>query len=1374
MSISCSIIPQVFNKDHEIVDSNLFKDLLSILGDRSKTVEIYEKTKTASFRNWFGASGVVDENDEPLLKDGIITNSKGDTVSVLPLAPTSFQESVKEFKTKYKIQPSYSNFQTVKKIIDSARVNDKYELIRFGYKILDSGTYQITTSEAQVVAMNKILPVNKNGEEFYNSIEEATDELVSLKTVSGILNHLISNGKNDLVKSTAKLLLNNFNKVSFIQLNLVTDREAEFLGRFFYGSGKIELNLGLIDRNSKEEYHETLLHELLHAFTTSTLSNPKTEAEIKFAKTIKRIYDSIKESKMINDYGLTDHYEMVSEIMSNPKFVKELRKAKPSIFKKIIDAIREFLGFPIETNDEAIVELISTITNFINNDAQPSLIEGDLTVLNKLTTITDYTSAKEDLSKEEVELLKIHKEVVYAISKNNTELRKIKREHDAVKSALIQVGQFYDTHPTLVDFEDKMAEVEEKNKDLQDKLPDLGAEKVLDHIDDYNELANILMDRMDVTNYDITKPEDIKLLSENFRFLESINNTGSNYVRIFSRETKERAEDLKLELMDKVGEYVKTLTDYTNLEGTDIDEVTLDVLRKPANDVNILEFFFNGFGDYPRLEAQLIHSKVIQAKSNARLKTIRQTSEILEELHKLKEWSKKNIKDLNKLKKTYELLVEPTFRGRLDLVKPYNQTYYRDMNKAFKDLRGTPVEAALGKAWLRTYYYNSFNNPHYENSRYTYIKSQPELLEFYDFFKKTVQQGYDQLPPWMENSNEEKIPNLVKNLTFDYLAILQNAAKRKFSVPAILEALGTILFGQGEAEFYDMNGELLRKVKHRELTKDDIRTRMVREIRADKKSSDLGQILYQFVSFTNEYAEMSHILPEVRLIESVASSKGYISNGLSVADIYKSESSNMSKAMDMYIDAQVTGNDSKKFGRLRLGYVYDENGNKIGENVVAFSDFIVNMIKYTRLLYLGLNPFSALNNITVGLINDLIEASGGEHFTKSELGHAIRIYWGGRFSKDSKFMKLIDLIQPIQETSEHEDRQKVSLMNPGQKITDNMFIMQSKGEDFVQSVPMIAYLLHKQVECTDGKKRSLWDLFSVNPNTNKLKFDKNLAGFEYSELLKNKDREQILLINRKIHGNYSRDNASVFQPYVMYQAVMLFKKWVPQALLVRLQKKRYDYILGKDVEGRFRTVMNVLIKEGGVYQYPVYIMRSWLGMQARLNDPRPLSENEKANIKKVFSEILIFMSLVVLQKIVAPPDDEDDEGIIPDISMWDSKKEFNQWKGPMAFVFKGFIEQINRASNDVSNFWQPTFYTGLIENFPLTKASLGLMDVFLQLLLQINPATPDKKLEFRSGPRKEENKLINKVVDATPILKQANKARLTGKKTYAELTYKGK
>lgn len=73
--MDCNVIPLIKNKQGELVQSKLFKDLLIVTKDREEAKRTYYLVRTDNFKSWFGdwennpgeSSKIVDENGEPSL-----------------------------------------------------------------------------------------------------------------------------------------------------------------------------------------------------------------------------------------------------------------------------------------------------------------------------------------------------------------------------------------------------------------------------------------------------------------------------------------------------------------------------------------------------------------------------------------------------------------------------------------------------------------------------------------------------------------------------------------------------------------------------------------------------------------------------------------------------------------------------------------------------------------------------------------------------------------------------------------------------------------------------------------------------------------------------------------------------------------------------------------------------------------------------------------------------------------------------------------------------------------------------------------------------------------------------------------------------------
>jgi len=107
-----------------------------------------------------------------------------------------------------------------------------------------------------------------------------------------------------------------------------------------------------------------------------------------------------------------------------------------------------------------------------------------------------------------------------------------------------------------------------------------------------------------------------------------------------------------------------------------------------------------------------------------------------------------------------------------------------------------------------------------------------------------------------------------------------------------------------------------------------------------------------------------------------------------------------------------------------------------------------------------------------------------------------------------------------------------------------------------------------------ANRNRLWDMVYVEDGV--LKF-KNEAGVDVKTLVSN-TRQRIIEINNASHGNYSKDNSSVFENNILFQAGMVFKKWLPYMVRNRFMAERYNYKTGQTDKGFYLSTYDGISK----------------------------------------------------------------------------------------------------------------------------------------------------------------------------------------------------
>jgi len=1328
MSNFCAVIPQVYNKEGDLVDSKLFTDLLAYTKnnrDEAKRYYVFAMSNKNNFAD-------TNELGEPDLKTVVYFLDK--------------------------MNKDNSHFLSAKELLDLFPNADANEAL-------------------QVVIDNSTKP---------------------------------------FVQQIAGLLQANLDKLPNSTFVVNSDFTSNWLGRYYNNNGRVELNAYFTNNLTiaKEDFYAAIVHEYVHAFTLSALDNPTTAEEIEFSKQIEVAYNAYKRTSDSELYGFTNHYEFVAELMSNENFFRSLGTKNQSILQKITNAIKQFLG--LKTADQkAVDKLIWDVATFIQDSSNPSLISGNGTVkvLNKraegvISQINTYASEKykntadSSLPASEIFMLQLHKKIKFkigSINKSIGDLNKVLKtaelNHARNIRTLYNNGEPTDnSNPNFVNevsrYEAEIApvlsEVTDKTNyknSLNSLLSDL--ETTTDITQDeanYIKLAVTQLDEIETRlgNYDLDSSEGQKQLAEDYLFTRLVEKS-----RIPSLQ--EPASNLSNELLKNISTYISNISEeYLNTSGLANPSINIDDILKNTEDITLLAKVFEGFGDYPRLEAQLIHSITMSGKEKARLDSLKVGQDIVDHMHKLQVWAKSakltNIVGKGSIRKAYAKLVEVNHLGRLDLVKPYNTKYYQEVNANFRNSKGTDPKAVAAKKWLSDNYYKKPTSGAYMNPKYAYLQSQPALKEFYEFFKQTMKNNYARLPEYITLNNEEKIPTLIKNSFWEFFSM------RKSNIfKSTLTALKTILIGQGRAEFYDEAGDPREKFELAELSGDEIKLRMIGEASADVKSFDLGKVLFEFSSFVNDYSEMMEVLPKVRMIQNIVETKQYINEtkngifGTQKVTIQGSES-NTYKAINMYIQGKIIGTEESPFGRLGGGDIYDQNGAVVGRKSYYASDLLRGLIRYTRTLQLGFNPFSGVNNIFAGLMGDFIEAGGGKYFNKKQLMKAISIYTSNTLVKGSNIVRtdklatklnlLSEYIQPLEEIGEWQDKKKIELDSPTllgsafKGITDNAFIFQAAGEDFVQKITMIAYLLNKKTP----EGIPYWNMVDVE--NDELKF-KDETNFDTKQALLD-SRKTILTINHSIHGNYSKDNSSVYDGALVFQAALVFKKWLPYMIRNRFMSKRYNYQTGQTDEGFYLAGAKGIAKSLG--HMSDYFKGRFTTAQNVLNKRGALTREESIGIKKIIGEMAMFLLFASVSKILAPPPDEDkDKFWVPnfwehlDISMWDSKKEFENYDGLSGMLLKSLMDSMNKLSAEAVQMYSLPFYYDAVKP-ALWSTLTDFWDVIRETFKYLGAEDKESKdLKFKKGPNKGNLRVIKEGGDLIPYYKQIQRAKQNGNKTIEEL-----
>ena len=193
----------------------------------------------------------------------------------------------------------------------------------------------------------------------------------------------------------------------------------DFKGFYAVGDdGKITILLHPTKSND-----ETLIHELIHAFTQTILDNPLTVKEKAYVKSINKLFQDAKKSKKVEEfldgYVFNDVAEFITYTMTNIEFQNLLNsnEATKTSWQKFKEAIGRVFG--------------------INS---PSMVDKVISETTKIISISDYTNMQDRLSGKSAQETKIQKAENKTVSKINDVIKHLSTIFSGLKNANIKYG----------------------------------------------------------------------------------------------------------------------------------------------------------------------------------------------------------------------------------------------------------------------------------------------------------------------------------------------------------------------------------------------------------------------------------------------------------------------------------------------------------------------------------------------------------------------------------------------------------------------------------------------------------------------------------------------------------------------------------------------------------------------------------------------------------------------------------------------------------------------------------------------------------------------------------------------------------------------
>lgn len=522
--------------------------------------------------------------------------------------------------------------------------------------------------------------------------------------------------------------------------------------------------------------------------------------------------------------------------------------------------------------------------------------------------------------------------------------------------------------------------------------------------------------------------------------------------------------------------------------------------------------------------------------------------------------------------------------------------------------------------------------------------------------------------------------------------------------------------------YTDMNGNVIKQIP----------LYYNRFLDVENQSFDLPTIFARWYRSAKEYEAKLQMQDYLLMTAEILKNRSVKTNQASILSKLRGEnqeaitkSDSTYKQFAAWLDQVFYGNSIKTTST--------ETGN------VSIDKIMATLQKYYSLRVMGVNYISMINNATVGMLNQIIEAAGGEVIDLKSYAKAVNLYSKHVVNlslfKDIGKRKPDDFINQLVEWFGVLEKGQPNFRARGfQRLftTDAFYWTTNVGEHANQATFLIAALYKlKAVDKNGNELGSMIDFLS---------FDED-GQLVVSDRVSNFDRQRqsefcmgVRSTLMSIHGNYADRWKVALQQYMFGKLLLMFRKWIYTGFKRRFSKRYYDNIRGRYVEGYHTTLLRVI--EGTLYNPARIAVAAKLHKQIDqtkidLLNWNTLTEQEKHNVYRAVTELGIVAMTFALGLLFREfADDEDDDRL--------------------SGFYMNIAYQMYRAYNDMSFNFNPFAMVRIIQSpVPMMSA----VDDFKKLLIR----TMHPFDTYTTGSRAGQNKLLESVKDAVPVVRQVER-----------------
>ena len=1238
MAKNCAIIPQVKNKKGQIVDSRLFKDLLSYTdNNRAETVRIYTITKNPEFiKKWAGRL-TLDNNNEPTLRS--------------LLKQTNLSQIIPESKVLEKLNREIGyykkgmdrpalwidNDENYLKLTRKAIAFNQNSEFRDDYvarviKIADNESPRIFIG-VRVSKRNKAYSIEADKMAYNTALNDRLRDILATHGVSvGVLNNLERR----------------------LGINGVTDFDTAKTA----ANGLIEMIRLAEGVEGEKALPEEFAHFAIEAMEDSSLIN--------------RLLNNLSTTGVIREI-LGDEYETYNTLY-NGDTAKLAKEAAGKLLAKHLLKAEPIVRKPYKNLLERVISAIKSFFKTLNaNQIQKAIYEADKD-FGRLARDILNGRMDEQISIDNISASGLFYQTNERVQRDknllqniiNTELKRLK-----IYEKRNPNSQFSANQRLLIDrLEIELAdnnEIEGVYSFLDNALEEL--QKVSNRLEvlrntpatNANERASVLRD---VRNYLYSYKniiEDVrKALIDEERYAD---NRYGQRVRVALDNASILIGDLFVKyeevsmplfvdfLKPFLGESI--LVPFGKFKGKVLKAE--DLVKIADEDISFFDRWLDSMADSSDYMLKVMDQAVKKSKEQARLRTIDVMKRLQAATIKLEqagvkdtEWmferdSKGNLSGNYISEINYALFKEKVREMFKSLNEKYgknpigeNAEKYKKERQAWFDAN---MEVVNGKKQPKL---SIYGNPQYQ--RLTHAQK-----EYYD----TVMDIKSELDSYLPE-RYTTLTNAVK-IRKDLLERVKSSDSVKSGAQQIWESLkdefirrtDDVDFGD-RATVKDFEGNAVQ-------TLPIYYTKLKEGESPNDISTDIVSTMTAYAAMVNDFDEMNKVIDVLELGRDLLREREVIQTqgGKPLVEKFKAVGRKVESKLTKEGEATRFVQRLNDFFEMQVYGKYMADEGTFGKTNIDKGKVANFVNRVTSMNNLALNVLSGVSNVLTGKVMMRIESFSGEFFSEKNTITADRIYGQhlpaylaevGVRVKISKLALWDELFNVMQEYE-----QDVRDVNFDRKTwysrmfgTSTLFFMNNAGEHWMQNRTSLALADAYKMKAPNGKIVSLWDAMEVVPiDPNNKKTGAKLqvkAGYtkeDGTEFTKEdiiKFSRRSAAINQRMHGIYNKADRSAVQRLAIGRMGMMFRKWIKPSLNRRFKSATYNYDLDAWTEGYYRTSGRFLL------QLARDLRETQFNLAARWGE---LTSTEKANIRRALTETGHFLAVMAIIGLIEWSDDKD-------------------------------------------------------------------------------------------------------------------------------------